>query len=316
MAKKKISLHRIARRKNKQFSSTETLPPSAKVRQRIKTYQKRKVLQTPVQSSNHRTGANTRHPPVLSDDGITMARLTEGSLVVVFDTETTGLSVHQADIIEVGAVCLLVNEHRQPVSIDETFHSYVNAGCTLSDFISKFTGIAQDQVDHAPLWSTVVDDFTDWINTVRTAKGAQQVYLCGHNILKFDLPMIHGNCARHLKDLPYRIESFFTNIHHLTGLIDTYHMAMSICSSALTSRSLDSLHNFLLGGGVPHAHTAVGDAKATRAVLMHPSMWSNGKHNRIGETPSAYLARSNNQRSKLRLVHATQPTARLSSAGG
>ena len=68
---------------------------------------------------------------------------------VSLDLETTGLSVNNDEIIEVGAVKF------QGQQIIETFQSMVNPNRSLTGFVRRYTGIRQEEVDSAPPFSQV-----------------------------------------------------------------------------------------------------------------------------------------------------------------
>ena len=64
--------------------------------------------------------------------------------VVILDTETTGLSVQEHELIEISAAVLSGNE------IVERFDTFVHPTTLIPDEITKLTGITQADVAHAP----------------------------------------------------------------------------------------------------------------------------------------------------------------------
>ena len=76
---------------------------------------------------------------------------------VSLDVETTGLSAETDEIIEVGAVKFLGER-----TID-TFQSVVNPHTRLSQFIKRYTGITQEDVDGAPSFSSVAPGLVSFV---------------------------------------------------------------------------------------------------------------------------------------------------------
>ncbi|WP_100399318.1 PolC-type DNA polymerase III [Bacillus sp. FJAT-44742] len=98
----------------------------------------------------------------LVDDGVPIAynearRLLMDETYVVFDVETTGLSVVYDTIIELAAVKIKDGE------IIDRFESFANPHETLSNTIIDLTGITDDMVADAPEVGDVLKDFHDFI---------------------------------------------------------------------------------------------------------------------------------------------------------
>ena len=96
---------------------------------------------------------------------------------MAIDLETTGLSASRDAIIEIGAV-----RFDRERTIDE-FHTLVNPGRELPQFIRDLTGITQEQVDSAPSFPMVADRLR------RFMSGATPV---AHNA-SFDLGFLRQN---------------------------------------------------------------------------------------------------------------------------
>ncbi len=99
---------------------------------------------------------------------------------VAFDVETTGLSVVDNEIIEIGLVKFengkLVKEYSQ----------FLRPHQRISEYVINMTGITNDMVSTAPRFEEVVDEITDFIG---------DSFLVGHNI-SFDLGMLNSALER------------------------------------------------------------------------------------------------------------------------
>lgn len=97
---------------------------------------------------------------------------------IVFDIETTGLSVQSDRIIEIGAVRIANGE------ICETFGTYADPGTAISEEITKLTGITNDMVAGAPGQRDAVKMFLDFVG---------DRMLIAHNA-SFDMGFIRRAC--------------------------------------------------------------------------------------------------------------------------
>ena len=96
---------------------------------------------------------------------------------VALDLETTGLSSDEDQIIEVGAV-----RFRGAETLD-TFQSFVNPGRRLDPFVTRLTGITNDDLRDAPGFSSVAAALAAFVGSSP---------LVGHNIA-FDLGFLDRN---------------------------------------------------------------------------------------------------------------------------
>lgn len=95
---------------------------------------------------------------------------------VVFDLETTGVSVYKDDIIEISAVKVKGGE------IIDTFSTLVNPDRPIPYGATRVNGITDDMVADAPYLKDVLADFLEFIG---------DNVLVGHNIYCFDLNFIY-----------------------------------------------------------------------------------------------------------------------------
>lgn len=117
--------------------------------------------------------------------------------IVIFDTETTGLSPSENEIIQIAAVrmrdgCVLGGE---------TFSSLIRPGGSIPPIITDITGIADTDVRDAPPAAEVLCAFSRFVG---------KSTLIGHNARRFDMPFIREGCARH--NLPVRRVEFVDSI--------------------------------------------------------------------------------------------------------
>ena len=94
--------------------------------------------------------------------------------VVVFDIETTGLSVATCRITEIGAVKIVDGK------IVDKFQTLINPKRRISEEITKLTGISEDMVKDMPTFDKIIPDFF---------KYAAGSIIVGHN-LDFDYKFI------------------------------------------------------------------------------------------------------------------------------
>ncbi|MBU1144829.1 MAG: PolC-type DNA polymerase III [Firmicutes bacterium] len=166
-------------------------------------------------------------------------QLLSDATYVVFDIETTGLSVMYDTLIEIAGVKI------KNGAIIGDFQSFVNPQKELSDFTTKLTGITASMVKDAPLIYTVLKDFYEF---------SKDAILVAHNA-DFDLGHIYYN---------------YKNIGVFKGIqpsIDTLTLAKALYPDR-SRYSLDQLCRFLKVPLNDH-HRAINDAKATTEVFLH-----------------------------------------------
>jgi DNA polymerase III epsilon subunit-like protein len=169
------------------------------------------------------------------------------SLVVVFDTETTGLPLHpkallskQPRIIELGAA--LMNFDGEIVG---TFQQLLNPGELITDEITRITGITNDQLRDQPR-------FVDVLPELRLFFG-RAFAVFAHN-LPFDRSLLNFDLERAgCKDFPWPPMEFCT-----VGL----HRAEWGRNPKLTE-----LYEFAMERPLPQTHRALDDVLALAEVV-------------------------------------------------
>jgi DNA polymerase-3 subunit epsilon len=156
----------------------------------------------------------------------------------VVDVETTGLSANKNRIIEIALVKI------DNLKITDKLNYLINPQTYIPPFITSLTGIDNDDVIGAPIFSNVVDEIISFIdNTILTA----------HNFT-FDSGFLNSEfmiCGRE-----------FVNEHSCC----TLKLARNIYPT-LQSKSLSSVaHSLNLRNS--NSHRALGDAEITAKVLL------------------------------------------------
>lgn len=159
----------------------------------------------------------------------------QGEAIVVLDVETTGLSPDQNEIIEL-ALVRLENGQRT------VFERLVNPGVPIPPFISRLTGIRNEDVHGA------ADIYTVLCEALPMLEGATLVI----QNASFDL----GFLRPRLRRLGYRLEN---------PVVDTIHWARKALPG-LSKRGLDSLAWAFDLGPITGRHRALGDVETTLQV--------------------------------------------------
>ena len=152
---------------------------------------------------------------------------------VALDLETTGLRADRDAIIEIGAVKF------QGQRVVETFQTLVNPYREIPEFIRRFTGIAQRDVDSAPPFAVVAGELSDFTGSLPVV---------GHNI-SFDLEFL----SKHGLQLSNEVYDTWD----LASILLPYSMDYSL--SALAAE---------LGTDHSRPHRALDDAQATHRVFV------------------------------------------------
>lgn len=155
---------------------------------------------------------------------------------VVLDLETTGLSVKEDQILEIGAVKVQGGE------VTASYETFVNPGRKVPERITELTGIRDEMIANAPDVETAVRGFLDFCGGLP---------LLGHNIL-FDYSFIKQAAIN--ARLDFEKEAW-----------DTLKIARKALPD-LESRSLEALCGYYQ---IPreHAHRAMDDVLETLALF-------------------------------------------------
>ncbi|MFK5882745.1 MAG: PHP domain-containing protein, partial [Candidatus Izemoplasma sp.] len=159
---------------------------------------------------------------------------------VVFDIETTGLSVNYDKIIEIAAVKIHNNQ-----IIDE-YETYVNPEIPISALITKITSITNSDVKDAPIIDDVIKDIKSFFG---------DSILVAHNA-HFDMGHIYEN-----------FEKFGINDKEYT-VIDTLSAARNMYNDKLLRFNLKAVAKMMKVELIQH-HRAIYDTRATAEILLY-----------------------------------------------
>ncbi|HVO74088.1 MAG TPA: exonuclease domain-containing protein [Ignavibacteriaceae bacterium] len=179
----------------------------------------------------------------MNEPGIFELPLSEADFCV-FDVETTGVSPRYNNIIEIGIVKI------SKLKITETYHTLINPKRAIPNYITRFTGISDEDVYNAPFFEDAAADICRFIsNSVLTA----------HNI-SFDKSFLRRELA-------------FSGLELSEFLPD--HSGAFLCTLRLAKRLYPRLRSCSLNSVGRHLrlknkrpHRALPDAEVTALILL------------------------------------------------
>jgi DNA polymerase-3 subunit alpha (Gram-positive type) len=178
---------------------------------------------------------NDSVPVVLQPDD----RILAGATYVVYDVETTGLSVTSNKIIEIAGVKMVDGK-----VIDE-FAKFIDPHEKIPYHISQLTNITDDMVAGAPEESEVIPQFVEW---------ARDAVLVAHNA-RFDTGFLQAACKRHsMPEMP-------------NPVLDTLELARLLYPSMKNHRLNTLTDKFKVS--LESHHRAIDDSKALGEILNH-----------------------------------------------
>lgn len=161
------------------------------------------------------------------------------AVYVVFDVETTGLSVEQHAIIELAGVKMVHGE------VIDRFETFVNPHQPIPPHIQQLTNIREDMVQNAPELKQVLTDFRQFVG---------DAVLVAHNA-RFDMGFLNAGCEQVGLDP-------FTN-----PVLDTLELARFLYPSMKNHRLNTLAERFNVS--LENHHRAVDDSEATGYILFH-----------------------------------------------
>lgn len=195
--------------------------------------------------------------------------LVAGKTFVVMDTETTGLSAQNADVIEVSAIKVKLAPvgSKCPFEVLDTFDSYVNPGYSLPEAIVEFnkknnTGICDEFLADKPDSKSVANALQSFFQK-EPAATAENAILVGHNLESFDVPFIEKLMLAGGHKIPFQ-QTF-----------DTYRYAKQIIPfTGKGTHTLGTLHArtegiFSSSASEGVAHTSIFDCLMTLDLTQY-----------------------------------------------
>ncbi|MBQ7335031.1 MAG: PolC-type DNA polymerase III [Clostridia bacterium] len=165
---------------------------------------------------------------------------------VVFDIETTGLSVQNCKITEIGAVKIKEGK------VLDRFNTFVDPECPIPEEIVKLTGITDEMVAGAPKYADALRAFFDFIGNDDRSRKTKPL-LIAHNA-NFDIGFIRHFAK--LAGLPFE-----------NPYLDTVALSRYI-NPELKKHTLDAIAEAYSLGDFNH-HRACDDAEMLAMIYFH-----------------------------------------------
>lgn len=144
-------------------------------------------------------------------------------LCVVFDLESTGLAVNEEEVIQLGAEVLmfenggfsrptnnsLLTDMMSSLSLSSTSSSRVLPPPQFSRFVLPVNKVVTQRIQELTnitpamlrtdgiLFQEAISQWAEWITSHRAYWGSAEVALVGHNVVKYDVPLLFHQMARH-----------------------------------------------------------------------------------------------------------------------
>lgn len=158
--------------------------------------------------------------------------------LVCLDLETTGLWIEKDRIIDMALIRL------EPDNTKKAFRTLINPQMTIPAEIVNLTGITNEAVKEAPLFSDKAKEVVDFIGDAD---------LAGFNVERFDLPIIE----RQLYESGIKFEWKERAIYDTQRI---YHLH--------ERRDLKAAYKLYCDKELQNAHTALADTEATLEILQ------------------------------------------------
>ena len=158
--------------------------------------------------------------------------------LIFLDVEATGLNVMRDRIVQLGMIKYFADD-REP----EERNYLINPGIPISEEAMKIHGITPADVARKPVFCQLADEIFTFLGDSDIA---------GYRSNQFDIPMIMEELARCGKEMEMEGRR----------LVDVQRIFYK-----MEPRTLSAAHRFYCGEEVVDAHDAMGDVRATIAVL-------------------------------------------------
>lgn len=185
------------------------------------------------------------------------------SIIVLFDIESTGLSVTESRIIQMA--CKVVG------SDIGQFNNYVlpNRDLPLPKVIVDLTGITSTFLkEQGVSFSEAFSNLRSWLKSLKQ-RPSQKIILAAHNGGRFDFPMLAAEVNRNRPASHANGEVSWVEDCHVDALLDTLTLLGddSLWEQKPKSLSQPKLYKAIIGRDLTEAHNAVYDVKALEEIL-------------------------------------------------
>lgn len=172
------------------------------------------------------------------------------TIIIGFDLETSGVSVHLDRPVQLGLVMRLYEKGNY--TDYPTINMLCNPGKPIDPGAAAIHGISDAQVSNTPSAYDAVDYLA---KTVAYYAQGREAYVCTYNGYSFDVPMANNTLGRQAFTIP-----------HIDVLRMVRHKFPEI-RGALGGKKLTELYEVFLGRPLENAHDAVADIGATLDLL-------------------------------------------------
>lgn len=159
--------------------------------------------------------------------------------IIFFDLETTGLSIVKDRIIQIAVLKVFADGRPNELKV-----KYINPEIPIPVKITEITGITDEMVKDAPVFSKIAKGLNQFIG--------QGTDLCGFNSNRFDLPMLIEHFDRAGIDF---------------DMSERRHVDVKRLWHKMALRNLAQASRTFLGRDIENAHDAGADTQATLDVL-------------------------------------------------
>lgn len=194
--------------------------------------------------------------------------------VISFDCESTGLSVLQDQIVELGAVTQLWDTVSGDIVDLPPFTRYARP--TLKSMCGRaeeITGITMDMLRDKPAIRAVLDEFRVHLDTICPDAGIPRI-LVSYNGFAYDLPLVvaeleRSGCAKgFFRQL--RIERAIDVLLFGKSCLDTTRLRRK--ANGACSYKLGDVYSSLCGRALDGAHGALADSRAVLKILSQDTI--------------------------------------------
>ncbi|MEJ2283312.1 MAG: 3'-5' exonuclease [Desulfobacterales bacterium] len=183
-------------------------------------------------------------------DHIGARQYARGLRYVIFDIETTGLSLQHDRVVSVGAYRVVDGR----IALGDVFSSLVSPGRDIPSAAVKIHGIIPSMVDNAPSFSEVFEKFTAYLGTD---------ILVGYHV-EFDLHFLNVYMR---KTHGFPVQNLVLDAQPLCRSVGFPPHLRSYAGRLRGHRDLDTAARHF-GIEIQERHTALGDALATAMIFQ------------------------------------------------